>query len=315
MRATPVVPVALALMSPLAPGLDGQMVRRPEPRAFRFSVTPYAGLGGGGTRALATDSAICAAVQCVSHRLGSSAVIGLEVHVPLPGTIALGFAVAGGRPNRVACLGRGSCDSRGRVTAVRASTLLLWRFKRRAPMYLGFGPALAYASPGPVYTQPSATTELGGLVVAAYDARVTSAVGLRGAWWNYFLAPVGSNLPMNATPKDVVWESQVTFGVAVSFGSPTTRRPPRTLVPEEGYSYMDSLACTGSAIVKAEPPQTSSSRPAHRGRRGHQPRRQLSELGGHVRLRHQLGVRPQSAAVQLQVVLRKPLGTPLVKRP
>jgi hypothetical protein len=219
--------LCLTLTGPLTASLGAQTIRRPEPRAFRFSVTPYLGPGWGGPRALDNDPFVCSVAKCVTHRLGSSPVGGLEVHVPLLGTIALGLTVSAGRPNRVYCLVR-ACESRGRVTTVHGSALLLWRFRTRAPMYVGFGPALVHTAPGPVYSQRSATTEAGALVLAAFDMRFTSAVGLRVAWWNYFVGPSGAELTANAVPQSVVWESQITFGLALSFGSSTVSRPPRT---------------------------------------------------------------------------------------
>jgi len=228
MRATPASALALALIAVLPrTSLEGQTIRRPQARAFRVSVTAYLGPGWSGDRAVATDPFSCAAIPCITHRLSAGPVAGVEVHVPLPGTIALGLVVAAGRPNRVSCE-LTVCLARGRVTVIQGATLLLWRFRTRAPMYVGFGPAFAHVSPGPVFSQRSATTELGGLVAAAYDVRFTSAIGARLAWWNYFLAPSGAELTASTTPRNVVWEAKITAGVTFSFGSPTVRRPPRT---------------------------------------------------------------------------------------
>jgi len=228
MRATSASALALALIAVLPRmSLECQAIRRPQPRAFRVSVTPYLGPGWGGARAVATDPFNCSAIPCVTHRLSASPVAGVEVHVPLPGTIALGLVLAAGRPNRVSCE-LSVCLARGRVTVIQGGALLLWRFRTRAPMYVGFGPAFAHVSPGPVFSQRSAATELGGLVLAAYDVRFTSAIGARLAWWNYFLAPSGVELTPSTSPRSVVWESKITAGVTFSFGSPTVRRPPRT---------------------------------------------------------------------------------------
>jgi hypothetical protein len=151
----------------------------------------------------------------------------MEVHVPLPGPVAIGLNAALSRPHRSYCLVR-DCDARGRVTAVYGSVLLLWRFHRRAPAYVGIGPALAYINPGPVYSQRSAATEIGGAIVAVYDAPLTRALGFRVAWWSYLLGPTRRELTANATANNVVWESKLTFGLSLSTGSRTTGQPPRT---------------------------------------------------------------------------------------
>jgi hypothetical protein len=95
-------------------------------------------------------------------------------------------------------------------------------------MYVGFGPALSHNRPGPVYTQEAAETEVGGALVVAYDLRATARIAIRGAWWNYFLAPGGESLGALAMPTTVAWDTHVALGMVLSFGSPTVRRPPKT---------------------------------------------------------------------------------------
>jgi hypothetical protein len=233
------IAAALTVLGAVVSGTaSGQTIRRPQPRAFRFSITPQVGLGWGGVRARETDVAYCASVPCIQHRLGSSPVVGAEAHIPLPGPIAVGVVVSGARPNRLFCSAgttpRYLCDARERVTLLRAATLLLWRFHPRAPMYLGIGPAVAHIAPGPVYSQRSAVTEIGGSLVAAYDVRTSSRFAIRAAWWNYLMMPRDADLAAAARPATVAWDTHVALGVAVSFGSPTVRRPPRTFTPPPG---------------------------------------------------------------------------------
>jgi len=266
------VAMSLAVLVP-GDSLEAQRIRRPEPRAFRVSVAPFVGLGWAGPRAVATHEVRCPGAPCAQYRVGASPAGGVEVHVPLPGSVALGLAAAVSRPNRYLCVAGVSCELHGGVTAVHGSALALWRFKRRAPMYLGFGPAMTHLRPGPVHTQ-GPTTEFGGAAVAAFDTPVAEHVGIRAVWWNYFLAPTGGDLPGDASPKGIVWESRVTVGVVFLLGSPTVLRPPRTFGAAPGRPVITRRAAPPRAPARraesraaAPPPPRGLARRARRGAR------------------------------------------------
>lgn len=208
--------VALLTCLAAAPA-QGQALRRVQPKAFPFSVTPFLALGWGGTRGAEPDTAICGTSNCVAHKVGSGPHAGLDIQIPLAGNFGLAVAGAAGRPTRIVCAIQ--CLAPERVTAVHGSALVLWRFKARAPIYFGLGPAVSYISPGPVRTQTSAVTEFGGAGVIAYDFRFSPSLGGRVAWWNYLVKPSKDQLGTNIQPSGLAWDTQVALGVRFLLGS------------------------------------------------------------------------------------------------
>lgn len=208
--------LALAALLAAAPA-RGQTLRRAQPKAFPLSVTPFLALGWGGTRGAEPDTAICGTTNCVEHKVGSGPHVGLDVQVPLGGTFGLALAGTAGRPTRVVCALQ--CIAPERVTAIHGSALVLWRFKARAPIYFGLGPAMSYVRPGPVRTQTAAVTEIGGAGVIAYDFRFSPTLGGRVAWWNYLVKPSEEQLGTNITPSGLAWDTQIALGVRFLLGS------------------------------------------------------------------------------------------------
>jgi hypothetical protein len=197
---------------------SGQAIRRERPQAFPPSITAFVGLGFGGQRANQEDPLTCASRECFGHKVGSAPYGGLEIQVPLGGTLGLGVAATIGRPRRVICL-RGACQSPERITQVHGAGLVLWRFKARAPIYFGFGPGVVYSRPGPVAGQAGAITEIGGVGVLAYDVRVTPRVGLRIAWWNWLVKPKGEGLGPDYDLNGLAWDQVFSVGARFSLGS------------------------------------------------------------------------------------------------
>ena len=96
---------------------------------------------------------------------------------------------------------------------MHGALLLLWRFKPRAPIFFGIGPAVTFFTPGPVLGQADAVLEPGGVVVVAYDAQLGAHVGVRVAWWNYLTKPSDKSLTTNYTMSGLAYDKAVAFGV------------------------------------------------------------------------------------------------------
>jgi hypothetical protein len=196
---------------------QGQALRRPPTKAFPLSVTPFLALGWGGTRVVATIPEICSVPDCIKHKVGSGPQLGVELQLPLAGTLGLGVTGVAGRPSRLLCAPL--CLSPERLTVLHGAALLLWRFKARAPIYFGLGPAVNHIDPGPVQGQSSAVTEFGGSLVLAYDFTFGPRVGGRVGWWNYFMKPSDEALPAGGRAKGLAWDTQIGLGVRLLIGS------------------------------------------------------------------------------------------------
>jgi hypothetical protein len=208
------VALAVAILLTAAP-VEAQALRRVAPKAFPFSVTPFVALGFGGARA-ARDPMACRTVDC-DFKVGSGPQAGLELQLPLVSTFGLGVTGVVGRPSRVTC--DPQCLSSARITAIHATGLVLWRFKARAPVYFGIGPAISYLDPGPLPGQQTSVTEVGGSLVLAYDFAFSPRVGGRVGWWNYFMKPSTQELPAGGEARNLAWDTQIGLGVRFVFGS------------------------------------------------------------------------------------------------
>lgn len=204
----------LACAALLAAGVaHGQEVRRVQPTAFPAAVAVSFGLGWGGQRADApAASGACTGIGACRFKLGSGPMLGVDLQMPVTGTLGIGVSGIVGRPPRVTC--GAACTSTDNATAVHASALLLWRFKARAPIYFGVGPALSWVKPGPVVPWDTvAVSELGGVVVIGYDFGITPTVGGRLAWWNYLTKPSAASLPAFLNPSGLAWDKVFSLGV------------------------------------------------------------------------------------------------------
>lgn len=195
------------------------VIQRPQPKAFPLSITPTAGLGFGDTRATAFDPATCASEElCVRLGAGSGWNVGAEFQIPLGQSF--GFEVAGqlAHPSQQIC--RDQCDSPQDLWAIRGTTMLLWRFKPRAPIFFGLGGAVTRFDPPPVAGQALATTmEFGAGMVVGYDFAFTPQLGGRVTWRSYLLAPSSESLPGDFTAKGLAWDNAFAFGVRFQLGS------------------------------------------------------------------------------------------------
>jgi hypothetical protein len=207
----------LVVVGLLAAGVaSGQEMRRVQPTAFTAAVTASFGLGWGGQRASApASSGACAAGGACRFKLGSGPMLGIDLQLPVTTTLGVGLSGAVGRPPRVTC--GGACNSIDNTTTVHASALLLWRFKARAPIYFGVGPALSWVKPGPVVAyDTTAVKELGGVLVIGYDFGITPTVGGRLAWWNYLTKPSTAALLPPLIASGLAWDK--IFSLGVRFG-------------------------------------------------------------------------------------------------
>jgi hypothetical protein len=204
-----------ALALTLTGSLEAQALRRPRTQAFPFSMTPFIAIGWGGQRAT-ENASTCTRPDCIHHKVGIGPQVGVDLQMPITGPIGLGVTAVGGRPTQVRC--DIQCVSPQRMTAIHGAALILWRFKARAPIYFGLGPAISYLRPGPVTGQP-AVTEVGGALVVAYDFTLSPRVGGRLGWWNYFVQPSDKDLPPTIyTPGNVSWDTQIGLGVRLAIG-------------------------------------------------------------------------------------------------
>lgn len=210
---------------PLVAQGPGSVIRRPQPKAFPFSVTPSAGVGFGSTRATAFEPATCpSADHCLTLGAGSGWNVGVELQVPLGQT--LGFEVAGqvAHPNQRVCF-RAQCQSPRDVWAGRGTAMLLWRFKPRAPIYFGLGGGITHFPVSPVAGQSltaegeGPVTEYGVATVIGYDFAFTPRLGGRVTWRAYFMVPTASGLPGNYTATGLAFDNTFAFGVRFLLGS------------------------------------------------------------------------------------------------
>lgn len=208
------VALAVAMLLTAAP-VEAQALRRVAPKAFPFSVTPFVALGYGGARA-ERDPIACRTVGC-AFKVGSGPQVGVELQTPLVGTFGFGVTGVVGRPSAVIC--DPQCLSSERLTAIHGAALVLWRFKARAPIYFGIGPAVSYLDPGPLPGQQTSVTEIGGSLVVAYDFAFSPRVGGRVGWWNYLMKPSGDGLPAGSEARNLAWDTQIGLGVRIVLGS------------------------------------------------------------------------------------------------
>lgn len=211
--------LCLILGLSVVPSLPAQgQVRRERPTAFPTQLVPFLSLGfGGGTRAEESPSSGCVGADCREYSYGSGPELGLQVQLPLAGTLGFGVTAALGRPSRVVCT-QGACNSPESVTAIRGNVLLLWRLKARAPVFFGIGPTAARFDPAAATDQP-AVVEFGGVGVVGIDFGISGNVGGRILWWNYVLQPSSENLPANVEASGLAWDTALALGLRVTLGS------------------------------------------------------------------------------------------------
>jgi hypothetical protein len=198
--------------------------RRLQPKAFPVSFSANAGLSFGGTRATAADTLRCPTTTCVSAGSGSGWRVGVEVQAPLSTTLGVALTGEVGRPSQKRCFAS-QCESPTDLWLMRGTALLLWRFKARAPIYVGVGGAVARFDPAPVVGQKvtaegqGKTTEFGGAAVVGYDFRAKERIGGRIAWRSCLMMPSSDGLPGDYAASTVAWDNSLDFGVRFLFGS------------------------------------------------------------------------------------------------
>ncbi len=210
---------ALVIVTSVAGAQTG--VRRVRRHAFGFAVTPYVALGSRGVRANQADAATCPATpdECFKHKASSGPEVGAQVQIPLFGTFGLSVAGSFARPRQLVCILE-NCSSRDRVTTVRGTALLLWRFKARAPIYFGLGGAtVRWGNPGPVVGQNQAVSEYGFVISIGYDAAIGRRAGVRVAFLNYFMFPEESGLPSTFAATGTARDAILTIGARINIGS------------------------------------------------------------------------------------------------
>lgn len=223
-RAAPVAAVlVIACAGPLAAqGFPGEAPREP---AFPSAVALFVSAGWSGDRAIRTydvgqpnpaDPA-CDTLRCQTTLGAGSAVgVGARFQVPISGIAGLrGGLALSWPPPRIATLdGSQVRTGTARVTLLRGDLMLLFRAKRRAPVFFGVGAAFARFSPGLAPDQDQ-STDVGGVAALGYDARVKPSLGVRFEWTAYYLIPKTTGWPPEYGPKSATFDHQ--FSVAVSY--------------------------------------------------------------------------------------------------
>lgn len=213
---------ALVVVTSVAMAQTG--VRRVQRRAFSFAVAPYIALGFRGVRANQADPRSCSAAtaeECFQYRASSGPEFGAQAQIPLFSTFGLSVAGSFARPAQIICdrSGGGNCSQRNRVTAIRGTALLLWRFKARAPIYFGLGGAMVRWDPSPVFGQDQTVSEYGFVISIGYDMAIGKRAGARIAFVNYFMFPEGSGLPSTFTTPGTARDAILTIGARINLGS------------------------------------------------------------------------------------------------
>jgi hypothetical protein len=186
-------------------------------RGFDVAIVPSFSLGFNGIRAWSIDSITCNTRpdRCVSYAEGKGPMIGTDLQVPLGRYFGLSVGGAIGRPVQTLCVQGSDCRIADRVTLIKGNGLLLFRLKPQAPVFFGIGYGGSYASPGPVPNQ-SAQTEKGPVLEVAFDFALGKQVGLRLAWWNYWLQTTGADeLPFRVVPETTAHDALLSFGARV----------------------------------------------------------------------------------------------------
>jgi hypothetical protein len=191
----------------------GQEVRRVQPTAFPTSVTASFGLGWGGKRSTAAASTgLCTGHFGCQFKQGQGPSVGLGIELPVASTLGVALGGTVGRPARVVC-GESCTGSPDKVTTVHGALLLLWRFKARAPVDFGLGPAMTWMKRGVVELQTESEQEWGGAFVIGFDFTVTPTVGGRLAWWNYLTKPSDKQLVAGYVTSNLAWDRIFSLGV------------------------------------------------------------------------------------------------------
>lgn len=191
------------------------------PSAFTLAVVPSLSLGFSGRRATKDENIVvaCQATQgknCVDYGPAPGPMIGGSIETPLGRLLGLSVGALVGRLHRTICTLGTNCETDSlSMWAFKANATLLIRLKPRVPIFFGVGAAAARFSPGPVYIQTQAVTELGAVGVIGYDFALNSHIGARVAWWNYFLQPSTTQISSPFHANSLSHDSLILFGARV----------------------------------------------------------------------------------------------------
>lgn len=214
--------LAIAGASPsTAQAFPGEAPRSP---AFPTALALFVTAGWSGDRAIRTydvgqpnpaDPA-CDSLKCQTT-LGAGSAIGVGGRVDLPisriAGLRAGLAVSW-PPPRIATLdGSQVRTGTARVTELRGDLMLLFRFKRQAPVFLGVGAAFARFSPGLAPDQDQ-SSDVGGVVAVGYDHRIKPSLGVRFEWTAYYLIPGTSGWPPEYEAESGAFDHQISVGLS-----------------------------------------------------------------------------------------------------
>lgn len=200
---------------------ESQAPREIRRKGFELAAYVAASLSFNGVRADEGDPSgtTCSstAKSCFKHDIGSGPLFQAGIEAPLGRTFGVMLNGSVGRLSRVFCEDAIGCRTSDKLTAVRGSGLLLFRFKPGAPIFFGAGAALNYLTQGPVRPEQTdlAVTEIGGVGLIAYDFALSSSVGARIAWWNYFMVPSSDELGSAFSLPSTAYDAVISFGARI----------------------------------------------------------------------------------------------------
>ena len=222
---------AVALLSlACASGVAAQAFpgEAPPPASFPTAIFVHAIGGWTGDRAVRTydvgqpnpNDPACDTLQCRTV-LGAGAApgVGIRLQVPLSRRAGLrgGLSVAGPKPKVETVDGSIVRLDRSRVAQVRGELLLLFRVKRRAPVFFGVGGAFTRYQPGLAPDQDN-STDVGGVVAVGYDAPLTPPLGVRIEWTAYLMVPSSTGWPAEYEAKSFAFDHQLSVGLTYFVG-------------------------------------------------------------------------------------------------
>jgi hypothetical protein len=196
----------------------------PQPPAFPTAFSVFASAGWSGDRAIRTYAVgqpnpgdpACDTLRCQTT-LGAGSAIGVGGRVQLPiskvAGLRAGLALSW-PPPRIATLdGEQVRTGTTGVTLLRGDLMLLFRVKRRAPVFFGVGAAFARFSPGLAPDQDQ-STDLGGVAAVGYDHRASPWLGVRFEWTGYYLVPRTTGWPPEYAPKSSTFDHLLSVGLS-----------------------------------------------------------------------------------------------------
>lgn len=190
-----------------------------QPPAFPTALSVWALVSLGGQRATRSWVDIsdpdCMTTPCASDvRIAGSLGVGARFQSVLGPRVGIRLGASYSRPRQKVLRTQPTHQTNigDPLSVIRGEALLLFRLKRRVPVFFGAGLAMASFTPGPVPGQDAAI-EVGTAFAVGFDRQVTPRIGTRAEWTMYVLRP-STDLPSaEFRAAGLAFDHHVSFGV------------------------------------------------------------------------------------------------------